>query len=362
MLISVFIFSFLISFLLIAGVVFSFDKLGRFIADDFSGPQKYHTAPTPRVGGIGIYVGFLLVLLYLYFYKKNVAYLNLIISTVPVFFIGLIEDIAKRVSPNVRLISAALSAYLAYYFMGICLNRIDIPLADYLFSLKIFAVAFTIFAIAGLSNAVNIIDGYNGLSAIVSVMILSALGYVAYQVGDGFIFTVAVVVIGAILGFFVWNFPFGKIFLGDGGAYFIGFIIGVLSVLLVQRHKEVSAWFPLVVSIYPIFETIFSFYRKKYIKKMSPFKPDSFHLHMLIYKRVVPQLFNIVRNEKLMRNSATSPFLWLICSLGVIPGAIFWKNTPALIIFTLVFCVFYVWLYRSIVRFKLMKMLKRGNV
>ncbi|MBZ4644097.1 MAG: undecaprenyl-phosphate alpha-N-acetylglucosaminyltransferase [Deferribacteraceae bacterium] len=168
--------------------------------------------------------------------------------------------------------------------------------------------------------------------------------------------------IGGIAGFFIWNYPFGKIFLGDGGAYFIGFTIAVLSVMLVKNHPQVSPWFPLLVVIYPVFETVFSIIRRKFYKKYRIDSPDSHHLHQLIYKRVVPFVFDIHRSEKLMRNSATSPFLWLICSFGAIPAVMSWQNTPILVIFTVLFCWFYVWLYRSIVRFKLMKMLKRGNV
>ncbi len=164
--------------------------------------------------------------------------------------------------------------------------------------------------------------------------------------------------IGGIAGFFIWNYPFGKIFLGDGGAYFIGFTIAVLSVMLVKNHPQVSPWFPLLAVIYPAFETVFSIIRRKFHKKHHIDSPDSHHLHQLIYKRVVPFVFDIQRSEKLMRNSATSPFLWLICSFGAIPAVMSWQNTPILVIFTVLFCWFYVWLYRSIVRFKFGRMIK----
>jgi UDP-N-acetylmuramyl pentapeptide phosphotransferase/UDP-N-acetylglucosamine-1-phosphate transferase len=251
---------------------------------------------------------------------------------------------------------------LVYFLLDVYLTRIGIPYVDNIFHIKVIAVIFTIIGVAGVANAINIIDGYNGLASVVSIIIFLAIAYVGYKLKDQFVYTISFLMIGGIAGFFIWNYPFGKIFLGDGGAYFIGFAMAVLSVHLVKNHPQVSPWFPLLTVIYPVFEVLFSFYRKKHLKGRSPFQPDGLHFHMLIYKRVVPFVFDIHRSEKLMRNSATSPFLWLICSFGAIPAVIFWQNTPILIIFTILFCIFYVWLYRSIVRFKLMKMLKRGNV
>jgi UDP-N-acetylmuramyl pentapeptide phosphotransferase/UDP-N-acetylglucosamine-1-phosphate transferase len=91
----------------------------------------------------------------------------------------------------------------------------------------------------------------------------------------------------ALIGFFFWNLPFGYIFLGDGGAYLLGFLAGLLGVLVVERHPEVSPWFPLLLLLYPIYETIFSIIRKKFMRNASPFEPDPIHLHMLFYKRLI---------------------------------------------------------------------------
>ena len=170
---------------------------------------------------------------------------------------------------------------------------------------------------------------------------------------------VCIIMASAIFGFFVWNYPFGKIFLGDGGSYFIGFVIAVASILLVDANNGVSAWFPLLLCIYPIFETMFSIYRKS-IRNTGFMSPDGFHLHMLIYKRVVPQIFGKgIEDNKLCQNYATSPILWLLTSFGVIPALLFWNNTFVLIIFTLLFVTVYVWLYKSITGFKLGRFIKK---
>lgn len=149
------------------------------------------------------------------------------------------------------------------------------------------AIAITCFAIGGVANAFNIIDGYHGLSAMVAVIILSGIAYVVFQVSNYSIMIAALAMIGALLGFLVSNYPRGLIFLGDGGAYFVGFWIAELSVLLTSRHPEVSKWFLLLLCFYPIFETLFTIYHRVVLKGVHPGMPDTSHLHQLIYMRVV---------------------------------------------------------------------------
>src|SRR4029079_4005852 len=132
-------------------------------------------------------------------------------------------------------------------WLGAIITRTDIPGVDTLILWAPAAVLLTIFVITGGANSVNIIDGFNGLaSRCVSIMVLS-LAYVAFQVHDPFVFTASLITAGAILGFFVWNFPAGLIFLGDGGAYLLGFVLAELSILLIHRNPAVSPLFPLLL-------------------------------------------------------------------------------------------------------------------
>jgi UDP-N-acetylmuramyl pentapeptide phosphotransferase/UDP-N-acetylglucosamine-1-phosphate transferase len=202
------------------------------------------------------------------------------------------------------------------------------------------AIPFTIFAVVGVTNAINIIDGFNGLAGGVSIIILSAFVIVSYIQGDQLILNISLFLIFAILGFLVCNFPRGKIFLGDGGAYFIGFMLAIISVLLVSRNSEVSPWFPLVVLAYPIFEVLFSIYRRKLIKGNSAFVPDGFHFHTLIFKR-------ISRN-----NSKTSVHIWIFVAFFSGITIPFYSDTTILMIIFVLFSASYIYLYRSIVRFK----------
>jgi len=186
------------------------------------------------------------------------------------------------------------------------------------------------------------------------VLMLACLGYVGFQVDDLLVVMLAVAGVGAVLGFFVWNFPLGLIFLGDGGAYFLGFYVAEVAILLVARNAEVSPLFPLLVCIYPIFETLFSIYRKKFLRKMSPGVPDGVHLHMLVYKRIMRWAVgrNGRRRSLRMRNSMTSPYLWVMCMLAGVPAVLFWDNTAVLAVFLALFGLTYVGLYWRIVRFR----------
>ncbi|MFO6418791.1 MraY family glycosyltransferase [Hylemonella sp. W303a] len=333
-------------------------------SDCLAGVQKFHAHPTPRVGGVALYCGVVAVALYLVWRKLDVGWsmLVLLLAAVPAFAGGLVEDLTKRVSVLWRLGLTMVSAVLGYLLLGAELNRLDVPFVDQWVDLALswwpVSLLLTMVAIGGVANAVNIIDGFHGLAGVFCVMIFGALGYVAFLLGDTLLWTTCAALIGALLGFLVWNYPRGLIFLGDGGAYFLGFMAGELSVLLVMRHPEVSPWFPMLLMIYPVFETLFSIYRKKFLRGMSPGEPDGVHLHMLVYKRLVRWAVGsaeaVDRNN---RNALTSPYLWVLSSMAIFPAMLFWRSTPILFGFVLLFAVSYVWLYRRIVLFKVPRQL-----
>ena len=337
-------------------VVHSAKTHGAFSLDhDLSGPQKFHSFAVPRVGGIGVVAGLACAIPALWLADPSAGKLTLwlLLCGTPAFGAGLIEDLTKRVAPRYRLLATAVSAALMVWLLDAAITRTDIPGLDWFVSFGAGATLLTVLAVAGIANSVNIIDGFNGLASMCVVIMLSALAYVAFQVGDTLIGTLALAGIGAVLGFFIWNFPAGLIFLGDGGAYFLGFFVAELSILLLVRNPEVSPLFPLLVCIYPAFETVFSMYRRRFIRALPPSMPDGIHLHSLIYRRVMRWAVGD-RSAKALtrRNSMTSPFLWMLCMMSVIPAVLFWDSTPFIVGFLAIFVVTYVVLYWRIVRFK----------
>jgi len=364
---SVLILAFITAVLITLWIVRFSHVHGHLTADsDLSGVQKFHTAAVPRVGGIAIFLGILLALLARYFQNAEVGLfgLLLVICSLPAFLSGLTEDLTKKVGVKIRLLATMVSAALAGYFLNAWLGSVQILGIDNLMLTYPFvAVAITCFAVGGVANAFNIIDGYNGLSSMVAVIILSGIAYVAFHVGDYPIMIAALAMIGALLGFLVFNYPRGAIFMGDGGAYLAGFWIAELSVLLTARHPEVSKWFPLLLCLYPIFETVFTIYRRVVLQKTHPGMPDALHLHQLIYMRIVrPSIGGHSDAAKAQCNALTSPYLWILTAFAAIPAILFWQYHLVLKGFALLFVVTYVWLYWAIVRFKSPKWMRLRGV
>jgi UDP-N-acetylmuramyl pentapeptide phosphotransferase/UDP-N-acetylglucosamine-1-phosphate transferase len=324
---------------------------------DFSKPQGIHCEAVPRIGGLGVLVGCLCSCVVLYGNVGTAAaafLLALLACSAPAFLAGFIQDFTEGIAPRGRLIATTLSAVLAYAYMGAAIEVTDIPGLDWLVSSAIGSLVLTVFTVAGVANAINIIDGLNGLASMCMMIMLAALAYVAFQVDDPLIGAIALAGAGSVAGLFVWNYPSGKIFLGDGGAYFLGFFISELSILFLQRNKlEVSPLFPLLVCLYPIFETLFSIYRRWVLRRQPASAPDGLHLHSLIYKRLIRARYGEHSSHHVtLGNSMTSPYLWVLCSLSVIPALLFWDDSLTLSVFALIFMTLYVSLYWRIVRFK----------
>ena len=327
---------------------------------DLVGIQKFHTRPVPRIGGLAIYIGLIFALLGRWWTDHQVSLFAtfLLLSVLPCFLAGLLEDLTKKIGSKERLLAAMASAGLAGLLLNAWLTNVQIFGLDWVLAFPLISIPFTLFCIAGVAHSFNLIDGYNGLSSAVAAIILIALAYVAFQVKDVSIMVCAFAGIGAILGFLFWNYPRGLIFLGDGGAYLIGFWIAELSLLLVLRNPSVSKWFPLLLCFYPIFETLFTMYRRIIVRRVSPGIHDAAHLHQIIYKRVVRWAIGTTQGDlQTQRNSITAPYLWFLSSLAVIPAVIFWNNHIALKVCSGLFALTYIWLYWSIVRFKTPKWL-----
>ena len=323
------------------------------LCDTCKGVQKFHKKAVPRVGGVAIYLAALMVALGFFLAKKPYArsFLLVLLCGLPVFVAGLLEDITKKVSPRWRLIAGFASAALAFFLISARISRLDLPLIDSLLTISAISFAFTVFAVGGVSHAFNIIDGFNGLTSGVAVLVFVAYAYVSFIFNDYLLLYLSLVMLSATLGFFIWNYPFGFIFLGDSGAYLLGYMSAILGTLLVTRYPQVSPWFPLLLVIYPVWETIFSIYRRKFLKGVFPGFPDAIHFHSLIFRRLIKLTFGN-RVDLLKRNAFTSPYLWIMQLICVVPAVIFWRNTYLLMLFVFFFIVFYTWLYFRIVRFK----------
>ena len=293
---------------------------GGLSMDSGSGVQKVHTTPTPRIGGIGIaigvFAGFAASSHGIAAAEKRAILSAILLAGIPAFIFGLLEDLTKKVSVKVRLLATMASGVLGWGITGTSLTHIDIPGFDYFLSFTVISVIFTAIAVGGVANSINIIDGLNGLTAGTALIILAAFGIIARQVGDIPLAFTCLIIAGAVGGFFLVNWPKGKIFLGDGGAYFLGFTLAWIAVLLPERNSGVSPWTSLLICSYPIIEVAFSILRRMLREGYSPTEPDFAHLHSLANKRWAKKIFSNL--SKSVQNGLTSPFLWIYAAIPCI--------------------------------------------
>jgi UDP-N-acetylmuramyl pentapeptide phosphotransferase/UDP-N-acetylglucosamine-1-phosphate transferase len=322
---------------------------------DLDGVQKFHETAVPRIGGLAIFIAIAVSLLVATFGQAlpephpATAWL-LLAAALPAFGSGLIEDVTKRVSVRSRLAGSLVSAVTASLLVGAIVDELNIWGLDTLLAWTPFALVVTAVVVAGGVNAINIIDGFNGLASSTVMVMLAAFGVLAWQVGDEQVAQLAFLGLGAVIGFFFVNYPTGRLFLGDGGAYLLGFWVAEIAVLLLARNPGVNAWQVLSICAYPVIEVLYSMYRRKVVRQLSPGSPDGLHLHTLIFRRVVSRYFNNAAGPAWKRNAAVVvvivPWVALAAFLSV------WKGTTLPAAVSIVFgqLVAYLAVYARLVR------------
>lgn len=283
--------------------------------DQVGGIQKFHSSPTPRIGGVALLLGF--VGAWALLGGETRALLGWIgLAGSPVLALGIAEDLSKSISVRARLL-ATLSAGLIFCFAtGYSINTVNWYWFDLLLAVPGFSIAFTTFSIGSAANATNIIDGFHGLASGTVLIMLAAIAIITRDIGDTVLYEITLSIIAITGGFFLVNFPFGKIFLGDGGAYFLGYLIAAIAVMLPARNLEVSPWIlPLILS-YPLTELVVSISRKLRRKGHHPAKPDGLHLHMMLYRAIETLLGQNI--SEAVTHALTSASLWLLPTVSMI--------------------------------------------
>lgn len=315
--------AFIISFTL-QFLVIHFSHRHDFFIDSHTDekPQNFHHFSTPRAGGLGILFGMIFLLFTPLGWK-------LLFSILLAFLSGIFEDFHNSLSPRRRLLLQLIAATSAVLLTSSVVTYLGLGIHIPYWV----GILFSIFSIVGLMNAVNIIDGFNGLASGIVLLILLSFSAVAVQVGSHEILHISMIVTSALLAFFLVNFPKGKIFLGDGGAYLLGFIVALIGIFLASNYAEVSPWYILAVLIYPVWEVLFSIYRKTKSGR-SPMQPDAYHLHMLIYKYLT------------QNNPLTSVVILLGTAPFILAATLYANNSKVNLFIVLVFIGCYTLLYK----------------
>jgi UDP-N-acetylmuramyl pentapeptide phosphotransferase/UDP-N-acetylglucosamine-1-phosphate transferase len=336
----------LASFLLCIAVVLTKRWHGAFSMDTADSIQKFHTAPTPRIGGIPIVLALVIA------WGKSSAEIQTLLAPIlfagmPAFLFGIAEDLTKRIGVIQRLLATMASGLLGWCITDYSLSRLDIWGVDLLMQFTLFSVIFTAFAVGGVANAINIIDGFNGYASLTCTIAFTGFALIAFQVGDQNLALVSLVLAASVWGFFWVNWPFGKLFLGDGGAYFLGFALAWIAVLLIERNPSVSAFSALVICILPVFEVLFSIFRRK-VRKDHPGKPDNLHFHSLLQRRYVSRW--LMEWPSLAINSLVGILMALMSLVSAILANFIYDNTLHCVISSMLFIMGYVAVFARMVR------------
>lgn len=290
--------------------------------EQFTAVQNSHTQPTPRLGGIPIFIA---LLCYSILISKENDGLSegLIIASASMFIVGLLEDLGYKISPLMRLSSAILAAIIAIMVFDTSINRLDIIFLDGLISYRPIGIIITIFAVTGLTQAFNLVDGVNGLAGFVTLNALCGLYYISSSAGLPLIADFCGVFGAIIIGFLVFNFPKGLIFLGDSGAYLLGFIIAWMIIITITSSNEVSPWAMLLIVFWPIADTLLAIWRRSNFSKPA-FQPDRMHFHQLVMRTIEIHYFK--RKNRKYANPLTTVVISPFVTAPVLAGSVCWNN------------------------------------
>lgn len=249
-------------------------------ATDKPNKRKVHQKIMPRLGGLAIFISFLIGIVVLrpeQFIRSQDEYnlISILIGACIIIVIGVLDDMME-LSAKVKFIGQILAA-LVVVLGGVQVDYINLPFGGGL-ELGMLSIPLTIIWIVGVTNAINLIDGLDGLAAGVSTIALITIAGMAIVKADIFVFSIAAILIGSTLGFLKYNFHPAKIFMGDTGALFLGFMIAVLSLLGFKNVTMISLIVPVIILGVPISDTFFAIIRR-IVNKQPLSAPDKSHLH-----------------------------------------------------------------------------------
>ena len=311
---SIFVLIVFFVFLVVSKYSFKIRK-GIILDQDFSKPQAFHHSATSRSGGIAGLISLNIFYVFYYLLYAKILYEYIFISFL-MFFVGFLDDIKIKISPALRLLLMIFFLTSLIFFLPIKISNIEVPFLAPLLQNNIFSTIFVLLCFIFIINGANLIDGFNGLLAINLIIINIILIYINISNGNNEFSTFLIAQIIILLSFLLFNFPNAKIFFGDSGSYLMGSLVALNSIITNNLNPNISSFFFCILLFYLFFEVFFSFFRKVFQKK-SPIHPDNEHLHMLVYKRIVP-IFGKVRGNYI--NSVIINIVYLIL---VLPGFYF---------------------------------------
>ena len=270
--------AFIIGLFLVPLIISFSEKQGLL---DKPNERKIHSHPIPRLGGVAIWICTILsflALILLSYYPHRSLLSGLLLGSSLMFLLGLIDDIYCLSAKFKFIIQISIATIV--YCLGVKITSIFIPVLGLVDIPSILSYFITIGWIVGISNAVNFIDGVDGLAGSVITISCVTLGIISIALvpADVVSALIAFILAGSMLGFLTYNFHPAKIFMGDSGALFAGFLLATLSIMYSMKTTDCKMYVPLLILAVPILDITFSSLRR-ILKGTSPFVADAEHIH-----------------------------------------------------------------------------------
>ena len=311
------------------------------IDDQLKKPQAFHQFPTPIIGGTCIFLSLTIVYLYFSFFK-NIFFLEYISFCSLFFLLGFLDDLKINFSPKVRLALMGIFLVILVRFNNFYLEMTGIEILNsWLEKSEFFSLIFICLCFLFVVNGANLIDGYNGLLGLHTLIIIINLFFINYLGGNSDLAFLLFLGILILINFLIFNFPKAKIFLGDGGAYLLGAFIAISVIKTSTENPEISPFYFCILLFYLFFEVFFSFFRKLIKEKESPLHSDENHFHMLLYKILLKK-----NKNKLKSNYYVSIIINLIYLMLILPAILMMNDGMFCKYYSMIFFLTYLISYK----------------
>ncbi|NRB35583.1 MAG: UDP-phosphate N-acetylglucosaminyl 1-phosphate transferase [Rhodobacteraceae bacterium] len=288
--------------------------------------QAAHKVPTPRIGGLAVFGAIALGLMVAPPDQIGPGW-RYLLSTLPVLLVGLGEDITRKVSARLRYLAAVFSGALAIILLGIWIDRMDVPPLGFgIFMVAPVGILVTLFVTSSYAHAFNLTDGLNALASGLAVIAGLAMSVMAMRVGAPEMVMFLGIQVSAFLGFMALNFPRGKLFLGDAGAYSMGHLLAWSALGVYAVAPDVTCWSLLLVFFWPMADTLFAMYRRLSVGK-SIDCADRMHFHQVIMR--VIEIHWLGRNARHRANPIATLVILPFAALPAILGVLLMYNSLA---------------------------------
>ena len=295
-------------------------------AVDIPGGRHIHNKLMPKLGGLAIFFGFLIG--YMFFCNKTPQMISILIGGMIILIFGIFDDI-KRLPASVQFVGQIISACIVVFYGNIVMQ--DVSAYGIYLNFGVFAPYLTVIFIVALMNCLNFIDGLDGLAGGIATIFFITISIIINYTGiyNGLDSSLSLIMIGATLGFLLYNFHPAKIFLGNSGSMFLGYIIAIISLLGFKNVTITSFIIPILILAIPILDTLFAIIRR-ILKGENPTQGDGLHLHHQLLKRTSSQvktvliiyfidiLFSIASIVYVTKNALIGQIVYIILAIIII--------------------------------------------